>query len=149
MGFADILLAQAPQGTARYTVDTILLGAAKPPVFVGRHAGESNPGFWSDSLKVANLARSRSGGGALTQSKIDEQRERTAKLYAKHVMTAWEHVCEEPGIPSPCTPDVVERCLLALAASRPDAFTALTNYFADADNFRDVAPEPVKQTGNG
>lgn len=102
-----------------------------------KHAGDGNPAFVNARMKM-QAARDRATGY-----------ERTAMLYAKHVIVSWENVCKPDGTPLPFSHEDCERLLSALLkAKRTDAIDYLVAFCSDADNFHDPV-QPAADLGKG
>lgn len=133
MAFKDRLAKQQAAGTARHTIHSIDLGDG-PPVLELRHAGESNRGYWSAALKLANEP-GRVGDGKLSPESVARGRKVDADLFARFVVVGWEHVLEEDGTPTPCTPDRVRELLEAIIEHTPDAWIEIFMFARDRRNF--------------
>lgn len=134
MAFKNLAKLRAA-GTARFTFDTLDLGAGHPVLEV-RYGGKGTPGFRSDEVRLANQQRQR--GDKLTERGLEESFADDARLIAKHCVVAWSNVVEDDGAAALCTPAKVEEFLLALIESREDLFLGFRRFVRDAENFVDA-----------
>lgn len=148
MSFLEQAAAAAPTRDARFVFTALRFGHADAPVLIVRHAGEGNGEYDSAFITAAIEIGLRLAGRA-SVGKRNEGRNVDAKLFAKHVVTGWENVCEIPGEPTPFTPEKCEELLLAVVAKRPDWFARLALFVRDADNFRDQPLPSGADLGKG
>ncbi len=136
MAFKNIAKHRA-NGTARYTFDTLDLGAGSPWIEV-RFGGKGTPGFRSDEVRLANAQRQRSD--KLTERGIDDSFADDAKLIAAHCAVKWGNLVEDDGSTPLCTPTKVEEFLLALIENTEDIFLDFRKYVRNRENFVDAPP---------
>lgn len=146
MSFRNLVqqLRVSPIRTARFELNTIESGG-KTPTLILRYAGEGNPGYVNAVLKSVNTDRGgKTGGGKVTEAKIQQDREEDIPLFAQHVITGWEHFYEEDGSASPCSPAKAEELLRALVERQPDGssasdvFDKIRVFAKNPENFRGV-----------
>lgn len=125
----------APVATREFTLDNIFVGSDKPVVLHLRHAGFTNPGATSTSLKL--------GAEIRKNAEIKDPHERlianeklNAKTYA-HSIVSWDNVIEN-GVAIPCTPETAEELLLALVDNYLDLFERVKNYASNDERFVEI-----------
>lgn len=126
-----------PTGTARFTLTGVCVPRTNPvsTTLVMKHAGRSNAGFTNAIMKIEGET-----GGARTVHTLDVGDEKSAAIFARHVVVGWEGPLGADGKPLPCTPENVQKLFAALiAAKRPDLVRAAFAFAGDADNFSDAA----------
>ncbi len=128
-----------PQGTAKYTLDGVIMAGQPAPVrLIGKHAGRSNAAYMNAVLSEPEGR----DGGAKTAEQMDEDDRKLAKRLARYVLTGWENV------PLAFTPELCEQMLVNLIDNqRPDLVRAAFIFFADADRFGSMPSAEV--LGNG
>lgn len=150
MGFSRLeQLRVRAELTRPFTLNAVVLVPAGPVKLTVRFAGEANAAYDNALYKLVNDLRARTAGGRASQAGREADRQEDARLFADHVITAWENVAEDDGKPAPFTPDKVNEFLLALIASVPDSFDLLRRYCKDADNFRDAPLPGAEALGKG
>lgn len=129
--------------TREFKLDGVDLGGEGVVTLTVRHAGESNPPFWSAALKQSNEQRNRTGNSKVTAASIAAIREADCRLFSKFVIVNWANVYEDDGKGGVKLAEFdtlkCEEFLTAIAENAPDVFNALKSYITDADNFRTTA----------
>lgn len=148
MSFRAVLSAQKPVGVFRYTLDTILLGGTRSPWLDLRYAGQGNEAYQSAVLRIANERRGRSGAGKFTATKLREDRELDARVFAETIVVGWGEIYED-GKPAPCTPAKVLELLQVLAEDHEYIFLGITQNARDATNYQDVPTGAGVELGKG
>jgi len=165
MGFSNkAKITQVPTRELPLDLD---LGGGKQPVLIVRHAGESNPQFWSAALKQANAITRRSA--RITSASINESRQADAKLYARFCVVGWRDVfdsdprgggafisfdtmkCEElllylvePFDESKYATDEAKRDALAIHQINLKAFESLKTFVSNDENFCEAKVDGVE-----
>lgn len=123
----------APDKTAEITLfQEVRANCDEPIKLVVKHAGDGNPAFISARMKTA-AAKDRT-----------DSYERTARLYARHVVVGWKNVNKADGSTWAFSNADCEKLLLALLkAKRTDIVDYLVAFCINAENFH----EPVQAAG--
>jgi hypothetical protein len=105
------------------------------PVLHMRAAGASNKAYQAAVLKRASKVR----GNAKRQidTAVERAREWDVDLFAKYVVTGWDHVYDEAGQPVPFSVERCEELLGKLLDVAPDILEEIRTFAGDASNFRD------------
>lgn len=149
MGFAESLSYLKTKGTARFTLNGVVINSDKPVVLIMRHTDDVPE--YTQAIDRYNAAKP---AGIEGQAASPEQtrlfNEFVAKQYAKHIVEGWENVYETPGVATPCTPDKVEELLLFLLATRKrDIFLPTINFAYAASSFTDAPVPNAAALGKG
>jgi hypothetical protein len=84
--------------TARYTLSMISTDNGETnPVLIVRPATDVNKPYTNEQMKMArrNAAAMRAGGATLAM--LEANRDNDRELFAKYVVTDWEHIVEDDG----------------------------------------------------
>lgn len=103
-----------PTKTARFTLGGTGVDGAPDVVLICRPATEDNKAYTNARLKAAQGIVRAGANVGVTQSVIEESRERERELYAAHVVKGWENVCDTDGKPVECNERTVLEFLEAL-----------------------------------
>lgn len=144
MPFDDLFDDMVPHGTAHFTLDGVFVRSTSPVILTLKHAGDTNAPLMTAQLKMVASRRK------LTRDRIQAERIATARLYAKHVVAGWEHVCGTDGkaLPFKSTgPDSCEELLVRVAEKLPDVWLAIVSFATDPDNFRDEPAAAAETLG--
>jgi hypothetical protein len=156
MSFDSDLDAQAPTGTARFTLDTIKLGGCPSfPVLIVKSATEANAAYRNAMFKSADDPRLRGFGRKASPERADANREIAAEVYAKTVIVGWENVWED-GQPVAFSPAKCLELLKSFIRRRPDGsaphaviFRGLQMFVEDDGNFGDATSADPTGLGKG
>lgn len=110
----------------------------RPTLFV-RPASEVNQDFHNDNMKKSKrIVRRMSRNGTIDPEMVKDNREKSYKLYAKHVVTRWENVVEEDGAGGTKPVKFSKKDCEEFLRSIPiDMFDDLREFCVTMDNFRD------------
>ena len=100
--------------TARFTLGGTGVNGAPDVVLICKPATEENKAYTNARLKAAQGIVRAGANVGVTQSVIEESRERERELYAAHVITGWENVCDLEGKPVECNASTLREFLDAL-----------------------------------
>lgn len=132
------------RGTARFTLTGVKVRSDRDVVLIMKHAGHGNTAYLNARRKLDAQARARAGG----MSGL-EMLELLIPVFAKTVITGWEHVNEPGGGLTPATADNIVALLTALTKKAPDVVEQAFGYAMTAANFRDAPATSAEAVGNG
>ncbi len=131
--------------TSECTLYAVVLPNGKNPVFIGRHAGETNKPYINAILQGSTKTRKMVQANLITAGMLAENRDQDRALFPLHVITGWRDVCDASGVDVEFTRD---ECAEFIAALPDDQFDELRNHFASPSNFRNVvSPEDAIAKG--
>ena len=142
MGFGNIVkqLRVETARTVPYTLDTVDSGNGKNPILYLRFAGEGNAPYTSAVLKIVN--ERKAAASRLTLSSIEADRDEDIDLFAKDVITGWDHMVEDDGMPAGYSAAKAAEFLTALITKQPDGssgvdvFDKLRRFAKNPENYR-------------
>lgn len=114
----------------------ITINGRSPKLF-GRHAGESNEGYWREQMKAGLKSVKAVSKGKLTEEMVKEALERDIELFSSHVITDWADVIA----PNKASGKVDEvkftraNCKAFLAALPRHVLEDVRQFFGSVDNF--------------
>jgi len=121
--------------SAKKAVEYIFAGLEGKPILTVRPAGEVNDDFMNDNLKKSKrIVRRMSRSGIIDSEMIKENREKSYKLYEKHIVVGWKNVVDSGGKEVKFSKAVCEEFLRAIPV---DMFDDLREFCVTMDNFRD------------
>lgn len=131
-------------GTVRFILTGVKVRTPHDVVLVMKHAGHGNTAYLNGRRKIEAAARARSGplsGADFLEAFIP--------LFAKTVITGWEHVAAADGKPTPATAEQIEAFLTTLARKAPDLVEQALAFAIQPGNFRDTPTASAEALGNG
>lgn len=133
--------------THRCTFDSISPDATKPITLIVKHAGETNPAYWSDVMKdVSGSASSSVGAARPGEDAMQAIRVDHADRFARTVVIDWENVLDQ-GVPVTCTPAAAREFFDMLIAPGEESYRDVFDRFVatcrNIDTFRAPIADPV------
>lgn len=124
---------------AELTLGSVMLPNGKNPTFTGRLAGEQNKGYATalaqKGLKNSKMNRGAAINASMALAQAKKNRDEDRELFAEHVITGWNDVCDADGVDVAFSKDVCKQFFRKLP---DDIFDQVRAYFGDTSNFRDI-----------